>query len=296
MRKSLGAAGTWMLASSFTFALMGALTGLLADRCHWLVVATIRVAFMCVVSLTMVRIAGEKLHLLDPPTLWLRSLAGSFNMICNFYSLTHMPLADATTLFNVNPIWILVFSILFFKHPPRFSEFLCVATGLAGVVLIEQPHLAVRNFAAVVALLSSLSTAVAMLGLHRLKGVSPWAVVAHFAMVSTVISSVWLFSKASTAIDARLLNPTTIALILAVGLLGTIGQVFLTKAYAAGAPPRVAVIGLMQVVFAIVFEILILHGTPSPLTFLGFAFVLAPTAWLLTRNRTAPAAQQALEG
>ncbi len=288
-------AGVWMLASSLSFATMGALAAKLGPNV-WLVVATSRVAVMFIVAAVIVRLRGERLVFLNPPTLWLRSLAGSFNMICNFYALSHMPLADAVTLFNVNPIWILVLSAIFLKYQLQVTEVACVAIGILGVVLIEQPHVAVRNLAALVALASSFSTAVAMLGLHRLKGVSPWAVVAHFAMVSTVISSFWLLLQWGKSFDPSLLEFKTLALLAGVGVVGTIGQILLTKAYAAGAPSRVAVIGLMQVVFALFFEVLIWTRTPSVVTLLGFLCVLAPSAWLLTHTRAKPVVQEALEG
>jgi drug/metabolite transporter (DMT)-like permease len=65
-----------------------------------------------------------------------------------------------------------------------------------------------------------------------------------------------------------------------VGVSGTIGQFYLTRAYAAGPPTRVAVVGLTQVVFAMILDMVVWQRTFTPLTLAGFALVLAPTAWL----------------
>jgi drug/metabolite transporter (DMT)-like permease len=80
-----------------------------------------------------------------------------------------------------------------------------------------------------------------------------------------------------------LADPTTLLLLLGVAVTGTVGQVFLTKAYAAGAPARVAVLSLTQVVFGLGFDAVLLGQSPPPASLAGTLLVLAPTAWLLTR-------------
>ncbi len=66
---------------------------------------------------------------------------------------------------------------------------------------------------------------------------------------------------------------------------GTLGQILLTKAYAAGAPAKVAVVGLTQVLFAMGFDVAALGPARSTLVALaGFVLVLAPTTWLSIRS------------
>lgn len=70
---------------------------------------------------------------------------------------------------------------------------------------------------------------------------------------------------------------------LGVGVSGTLGQILLTKAYAVGAPAKVAVVGLTQVVFAMGFDVVLWHRPVTSSALLGFALVLAPTTWLSIR-------------
>ena len=72
-------------------------------------------------------------------------------------------------------------------------------------------------------------------------------------------------------------------MLLGVGVSGTVGQIFLTRAYAAGAPARVSVLALTQVVFALGFDVLLWHRALPASTLAGTTLVLAPTAWLLSR-------------
>lgn len=273
----------WMLAAAFSFAAMGTLTHALGPRCDWLIVALARAIFMFTATALWARSAGVPLVLWEPRTLWLRSLAGSVSLVGNFYALAKLPPADAITLANAHPLWIVLLTAILLRRPPSPGVAIGVASGLIGVAMIEQPNLAVDATAVGVALLSSLATAVAMLGLHRLRGVDARAVVAHFAGVAAVIASTLLaFRKGGDSPDG--LGGVTLLMLLGVAISGTLGQVFLTRAYASGPPSKVAVIGLTQVVIAMAMEAAIWGRTLTPPAFAGFVLVLAPTAWLIARS------------
>ena len=277
-----GRPALWMLGGAFCFATMGATTHALGPRCDWLVIALVRVLIMFASTALMARAAGVRLVVFRPATLWMRSLAGSFSLVGNFYALTRLPVADAITLSNTYPLWIVLVTAFALRQPPAAAEVLGMISGLVGVVLIQRPHLGGDRFAVLVALLSSVSTAVAMMGLHRLRGLDPRAVVAHFAGVASLIAGAWLLLRRD-AIMPTTLDSTTILLLLGVGVSGTAGQFFLTRAYASGPPTQVALIGLTQVVFALGFDVVLWRRSMTAFTLAGFVLVLAPTALLSGR-------------
>lgn len=277
----------WMLQGAMAFAAMGAITSLLGTRCDWLLIALVRVVFMFVTSVSLARALKVRLVFLRPGTLWLRSLAGSFSLVCNFFAMTRLPLGNVLTLTNSYPLWIIVLSAVVFRQSPTVVESLGVATGLIGVVLIQQPQLTGDQFASFVALTGSVSSALAMLGLHRLKEIDPRAIVAHFSGIASLIAGTWLalrWHHGTITLDRP--DLITLAMLLGVGITGTIGQFFLTKAYAAGAPARVSVISLTQVLFGVIFDVVIRGRSMTLLGFVGFCLVLAPTAWLTGRGDT----------
>ncbi len=271
-----------MLGGALSLSTMAALTHALDGRCDWLVVALVRAVFMLASAATLARASGSSLVVWRPRTLWVRSLAGSFSLVCNFYAITRLPLADAVTLTNIQPIWIVLISAAVFRRAPTRGEIVGVACGLGGVVLIERPLLSGDRLAALVALLSSLSSAVALLGLHRLRHIDARSVVAHFAGVASVISAGWLVLRGDL-LSPRPLEGSTLWLLLGVGIAGTLGQILLTKAYATGAPAKVAVVGLTQVVFAMGFDVAVWNRPLTPVALVGFVLVLAPTTWLSIR-------------
>jgi len=284
-----------MIGSAFCFATMGALTHALGPRCDWLVVALVRALMMLATAATLARLAGAPLALVRPRALWVRSLAGSFSLVCNFYALAKLPVADAVTLMNVQPLWVVLLAAVLARRWPGLAVGLGVACGLGGVALIERPHLSGDRLAAGVALLSSFSSAVAMMGLHRVRHLDTRAVVAHFAGVASLVSLAWLGAR-GTALSPGFWAPSTLGMLLGVGVTGTLGQVLLTRAYSSGAPGKVAVVGLTQVIFALGFDVAIWGRGVTPPALVGFALVLAPTTWLSVRAaRSLPKTPEGVE-
>ena len=106
----MGRAASWMLMGAFAFAVMNAMTHELGSRCDWVVVALVRALCMFAFSAALARASGVRLSLTDPPTLWMRSLAGSFSLVCNFYAMTRLPIADAVVLSNAHPLFLVLAS------------------------------------------------------------------------------------------------------------------------------------------------------------------------------------------
>jgi drug/metabolite transporter (DMT)-like permease len=164
--------------------------------------------------------------------------------------------------------------------------------GIVGVALIQQPELSKGNLAVLAPLCSSVLLAVVMMALHQAKHIDSRAVVLHFAQVSFVASlCVALLSVSRATIHAEL-EPgaaplvlswqiTTVMLLIATGVAATLGQLCLTKAFAAGPPAKVSVVGLTQVGFALLYDVGIWGHALNALSLVGILLVVAPTGWLL---------------
>jgi drug/metabolite transporter (DMT)-like permease len=207
------------------------------------------------------------------------------SLICTFYPLTRLPVADVLTLTNMFPIWVALLSWPVLGAPPTLEVWLAVASGIAGVILMLQPHGGEGNFAAFVALFASFTTAISMIGLHWLRHIDSRAIVFHFSLVAMVfcIGSAFVFER-QVATEQILVGWTPLLLV-GVGVMAATGQIFLTKAFASGPPAKVSVVGLMQIPFAMVLDILLWNRRFEPVTLLGMLLIVAPTARLITRRR-----------
>ncbi len=280
----------WMLLAAVAFTCMGGFARALSGTCPWLVVAAARTLLALVIACVCAVASGQRLVLFRPATLWLRSLAGSVSLLCTFYALGHadVKLADVYTLTNTFPIWIALFSWPLLGAAPSRETWAAIAVGTIGVALIQRPYFDQGNLAALMAMLSAISTAVAMIGLHRLGKVAPWAIVAHFSGVSLACC---LLGMAVTGLPwkaAAILEPQSLAMFAGMGTSAALGQVLLTKSFAARAPAKVSVVSLSQVAMVMILESVLWPERQFDLaTVLGIALVLAPTAWLILKRDAA---------
>lgn len=275
----------YALWSSLAFATMGALSHLAGERCDWRYVAAARTSLAFVFSAALALSTGVRLVAAGPRVLWMRSLAGSVGLLCAFYALTHLPVSTSLTLSNTVPVWVTLLAWPVLGHRPNASVWAAIGVGLTGVVLVQRPELSGGGLAGSLALFSALCTACAMIGLNRLGRIDARAVVTHFSGVSTVFALAFLGATGGPALLREFpRDAATLALLTCVGLAGTVGQIFMTRAFASGAPSRVSVVGLSQIVFALLFDLILWRRALDGLTVAGIFLVMAPSAWLIANN------------
>jgi drug/metabolite transporter (DMT)-like permease len=277
-----------MLGGSVAFAVMGTLTNGLARDCDWQVIAFVRSFLAFCFATTLAGAARARFAFLSPRILWLRSIAGSVSLVCTFYALSHMPTSEVLTLTNIFPLWVALLCWPLYGRRPSAALLSALACGLAGVVLIQQPRFAEGNLGAVTALVASVATAVAMLGLNRLTALDPRAIVVHFSGVSA-LCCVGCFFAFESEHEATLPGLRVLVMLLGVGITATAGQLCLTKAFAAGPPTRVALLGLTQIPLAMLLDAAVWGHSFTTTTLLGTALVLGPTAWVMA-GRGSPVA------
>ena len=273
-----------MLCGCFAFAWMSELAHILT--CDWRIIAMGRSLLAFVFALSLALSCGAHLVLWRPRILWLRSIAGSLSLLCTFYALSKLSAAEVLTLTNTFPIWVAILSWPLLHVRPGLSVWLAAACGVGGIVLIQQPHFASSpetRIAVPLALLAAFTSSVAMLGLHRLKGLHPWAIVTHFSGVSAVfVLGSWLVLPVVPI--EQLADGGNLLLLTGVGITATLGQFCLTRAFTSGQPARVSVVGLTQIVFAMGLDLLFTPATFGAMTLAGIVLVLAPTAWVMAEK------------
>ena len=298
-----------MLLGTFAFAVMAVLINELKEEVPWQWIALARSSLAMVFGAGLVLAAGAKFVFLKPGILWMRSLAGSVSLLCGFYAMTHYDVSVVLTLTNMYPLWVAVLSWPLMGELPSTDTWIAAVVGVIGVAVLSlgtTPPVSslgmaasevagTSNWSATIAILaaivSAMTSAVALIGLHKLHAIDSRAVVTHFSLVSTMGCVGAIVVVAFTQPSAHPLGlpasatPATLLMLLCVGLAATAGQLFLTKAFTTGSPSRISVIGLAQTAITMLFQV-ILHGQQfSAITLAGMALIVAPTAWVLLRGR-----------
>jgi drug/metabolite transporter (DMT)-like permease len=283
-----------MLAGCFFTAWMGFFAHQLKDTCDWRVVALARSSIAFVFAFLLARSSGASLVFWRPYTLWLRGCASSLSLLCTFFALAQISTSEVMTLTNTLPIWVALLSWPLLRVRPSLSVWVAAVCGVCGVAFIQAPHFnadAKATSAVALSLTAALTSAVAMLGLHRLKGLHPWAVVVHYSGVATLfVLASWVIGKPPDL--GGLAEKRNLLLLLLVGIAATLGQLCVTRAFTSGPPMRISVVGLMQVVFALGLDVLFGGSNVQLVTLAGIGLVLAPTGWMMM-DRSYQASQAA---
>ena len=299
----------WMLLGTFAFAVMAVLINELKEEVPWQWIALARSSLAMLFGAGLVLAAGAKFVFLKPGTLWMRSLAGSVSLLCGFYAMTHYDVSVVLTLTNMYPLWVAVLSWPLMGELPSTDTWIAAVVGVIGVAVLSfgtTPPVSSLGMAAsevagtsswsatiaiLAAIVSAMTSAIALIGLHKLHAIDSRAVVTHFSFVSTMGCVGAIVVVAFTQPSAHPLGlpasatAATLLMLVCVGLAATAGQLFLTKAFTTGSPSRISVIGLAQTAITMLFQV-ILHGQQfSPITLAGMALIVAPTAWVLLRGR-----------
>ena len=277
----------WMLCGSGWFAAMVVFIVACKHDCDWQVVMVVRSGLATLFAVLMAAATRVPLALPGPPTLWLRSISGSLSMVCTFYALTHLPPSDVLVITNSFPIWVALFSWPAFGERPTLGVWAAVLCGVVGVAVTQKAEFSRFELAHYSAVFASVFTAVAMMGLNRLKGIPSLAVVAHFSAVSLLVCGACYFVFPRPLGNEKLTELRVLFDLLMVGATATVGQVFLTKAFKGGAATKVSVVGLSQVVMVMAWEAATGRAFDEWQLF-GTVLVLGPTAYLMARERRKP--------
>jgi drug/metabolite transporter (DMT)-like permease len=268
----LRALGFMLLAAS-SFAAMNAFArGLRAVP--WPLLAFARALFGLCASLAAARARGASLVVRDRAVMWERSAFGCAGMLCTFYALTHMPLADATALLNTTPLWIAALARVRIGERASWRVYAALGTAFAGVVLVERPGVALGDPVGLVALGGGAAGAMAMVSLRRLSGESVDAVVVHFSGVATgvmAVASAVFFLRGGEAPSFR---AGPLLGVLAMGLGATVGQFAMTRAYALDKAARVGAASFLQVLLALCLDAAVFRRFPAPGAAAGIGLIV----------------------
>jgi drug/metabolite transporter (DMT)-like permease len=216
----------------------------------------------------------------------LRSVAGVSAMYCFFYALSQLQLADGMLLKMTAPLFMPLIALLWLGEALRKHTFIALAIGFFGVVLVLDPA-GEFNGIALVGLLGGALASLAIVSLRRLGRSEPSVrVVFYFALLSTLISILPMFWYWQTP------NLHQWGLLALVGILGTLGQLFLTRGYAIANAAAASPFTYSSVLFGALYGYLFWDETLS-LQFIVGALLIAMAGILALHGRQRSAALQA---
>jgi len=243
-KQSLLTGAGFILASEFLLVSMGAVIKALAQDLPNEPIVFFRNLFGLAVLVPFLLRGGSGRLRTDVPHLHaVRAAAGLSAMYCFFYAIGHIRLADAMLLKFTVPIFIPVVAWLWLSERFHRRAALCLLLGFSGVALILKPAGDV-NWVLLVALAGSFFAAVAKTAVRRLSHTEPaLRVVFYFAFFGVFVSAVPLLWAWQTPTPGQWL------LLLSLGPLATLGQLFMTRGYSAAPASEVGLFTFSAVLF-----------------------------------------------
>ncbi|WP_081647021.1 DMT family transporter [Limisalsivibrio acetivorans] len=248
-----------MLLASALFATMGYFVKRLGET-H----GTGEIVFFRNLIALMVLLPGILMHRSEikggrPFLLALRGLFGFAALFAYFHTITIIPLATAATFMKTAPLFTALLAWIFLKEKSDPKIWFSVVAGFIGIMLILDPGSGVHITGALLGLFAGFMAASAYTSIRQLRShYPPSVIVASFAVFGVIGPSIIYaggdFGIISQNFHRMLFHSMPGGIewffVLAVGLLATISQYLMTKAYALGRASVIATSSYSSLVFA----------------------------------------------
>ncbi|HEY8571986.1 DMT family transporter [Phenylobacterium sp.] len=209
-----------------------------------------------------------------------RSAIGLTGMVCGFSAVQLLPLTEATAIQFASPLFMTALSALILAEPVGRHRWGAVLVGFVGVLIMVRPAPGHFNAAgSTLAILSALGAAGAMVAIRQIATTEKGpTIVFYFTLAGTVLG------LAGSAFHWVTPDPVTMGFLILAGLLGGVGQLFLTEALRVAPVGVVAPFDYTQLIWAAALGFLVWGELPHPATILGALVVAASGVYILHRE------------
>jgi drug/metabolite transporter (DMT)-like permease len=278
-----------ILISTLAFTLMSALIRSLGERIPLGEIVFSRSLFGLIPLVLMLQWRGElrEAFMLHKPIRHVtRAIAGIGSMFCNFGSLSRIPLADATAINFVTPLFNVALAAIFLGEKVRRFRWAAVAAGFIGVLLMLSPHMgkgewnSVAAYGALLALSGAFLVSTAMTQVRQLATTETTAsLVFSFTVLSALTGLVTMYWgwEVPTKWDAMILVLT--------GVFGGIGQITVTESYRHAGAGTVAPFAYTSMIYSIILGYAFFGEVPELVVMAGAAIVVLAGLFVLYRER-----------
>lgn len=276
MTASIPAAIRYMLLSALGFSLMAACVKAVGQ--YGIPVLEI-VAARAIVSLFLSYLDVKRKRIsvwgYNKPLLIARGVTGALALVCVYYAVTTLTLADATVLQYTYPAFTALLALLFLGERIKQATMLCILLSFIGVIVMMRPGfgdvalIGIPALSLTAALAGALGSAAAYVIVRKLSQTEDSSVIIfYFPLVALPASLLMLGS------DFVMPGAEALLLLLLVGIFTQVGQIGLTKAMAAEAAGKASAYAYVQVIFSALLGILFFDEIPTVWTLIGGALIL----------------------
>ena len=216
-----------------------------------------------------------------------RGLLGTSAMGLGFTGLGLLPLPEVTAIGYAAPLLVVVFASMFLNEKVGVYRLSAVLLGMIGVLIVLSPRLSIgaglstgETLGAVVVLMGAVFAALAQVFVRKLVQTEDTAaIVFWFSITSAVLALCtlpWGWAMPSVGVAAMLIMA---------GLLGGLGQIFLTSSYRYADASLVAPFDYASMILALIIGYFVFDEVPTGTMLLGAGIVILAGVLIIWRER-----------
>ncbi len=274
-----------MLAGALISAMNGALTKILADEMSALEIVFFRNLLGIALILyslkhTAPKLSGGRFYMLIS-----RGVYGFLAMILFFYTITVIPLGEAITLNKTSPLFVSVLAYYLLKEHLSLNTIFALIIGFLGIILIVKPIGFSIDYAHFLGILGGFFAASAYTTIKKIKDIyDSRIIVLSFVGIGSIIPALCFLAAPYVSAPESIsfmfpvftMPDTTYVwtLIVFMGIISTLSQWLLTKAYSFSNVSIIGVISYTNIPFAIGFGWMLGDALPDMYTYMGIGLII----------------------
>ncbi|ASJ40787.1 DMT family transporter [Vibrio vulnificus] len=207
--------------------------------------------------------------------LFARGAVGTLALMCVYYAVTALPLAEATILQYVHPVFTALLAVLFLKERVQPATLACIVLCLLGVFTMVYPSFDASGVGELpmlsvgIALLGAFGSSIAYVIVRKLSRTEDSSVIIfYFPLVALPVSAMLIGD------DFVVPDVALILVLILVGIFTQIGQFGLTKAMQTQTAGNASAYSYVQIVFSALLGVVLFNEVPSIWTLLGGSLIV----------------------
>ena len=202
--------------------------------------------------------------------LFMRSFCGTVGLICNFYAIDRLNIADANMLNKLSPFFAIIMSTFILKEKANKVEWGAVVLAFTGALLVIKPSFDIQFVYGLIGALGGLGAGIAYTYVRKLgkMGVKGPVIVLCFSLFSCVVTLPFFI------IGYEPMSMTQFVCLMLAGVCAAGGQICITTAYTKAPAKEISVFDYTQIIFAALLGILFLDQIPDALSIAGYIVII----------------------
>ena len=214
--------------------------------------------------------------------LLLRSVFGTIGILCNFYAVDHLVLADASMLNKMSPFFAVIFSYFLLKEKITVPQGLFVIGAFVGSLFVIKPTFSNMDLLpSLIGLCGGIGAGAAYTMVRKLgeRGEKGPFIVFFFSSFSCLVTLPYLI------FDYHPMTLVQIGMLLLAGLSAAGGQFSITAAYCYAPAKEISVYDYSQIIFSSLLGFLVFGQVPDAWSWLGYGIILVMAVLMFLYNK-----------